>query len=86
MSVLSEEFNNLNHKDVLERLLIGLIESHWRTQVDNDCYHEDCDRNYLIALDRLFDYILDQTESLGFDYEMYEIFKESYLENVVRNR
>lgn len=86
MSNLPQGFDNLNHKVVLEKLLVGIIESDWRTHVDYDCYGEKSDYNYLIALDRLFDYIIGETESAGFKWDDYETFKEFYLENVVKKR
>lgn len=86
MNNLPQSFDDLNHKVVLEKLLVGIIESDWRTRSDYDCYDEKSDYNYLVALDKLFDYIIGETESVGFVWEDYETFREFYLKNVVRKR
>lgn len=86
MNSLPQYFDELDHKIVLEKLLVGIIESEWRTRVDHDCYGEMSDYNYLVALDRLFDYVIGETEGVGFKWDDYETFKEFYLENVVRKR
>lgn len=85
MSVLGSKFDELDHKVVLEKLLIGIIESDWRTNVDYECYGEKDEYNYLVALDKLFDYIIGETEAVGFVWDDYTKMKELFLQDM-RNK